>query len=113
MNVQHGICLSIEVVLAQGGIVGFFSRLFGGSEKSVEVKTVEPVEYKGFQIYKESIAEGGQFRIAGRIEKEFDGELKTHRFIRSDLLNSEEDANELMLKKSQLFIDQMGDKIFD
>ncbi|MEF1298949.1 HlyU family transcriptional regulator, partial [Vibrio parahaemolyticus] len=23
------------------------------------------------------------------------------------------DANELMLKKSQMFIDQMGDKIFD
>lgn len=93
--------------------MGFFSRLFGGSEKTVEVKTVEPVEYKGFLIYQESIAEGGQFRIAGRIEKEIDGELKTHRFIRSDLLGSEADANELMLKKSQMFIDQMGDKIFD
>ncbi|TOC17678.1 transcriptional regulator [Vibrio parahaemolyticus] len=97
--------------------MGFFSRLFGGSEKTAEVKTVEPVEYKGFLIYQESISEGGQYRIAGRIEKSYDGdgdgEVKTHRFIRSDLLASEGDANELMLKKSQMFIDQMGDKIFD
>ncbi|ACY52813.1 MULTISPECIES: HlyU family transcriptional regulator [Vibrio] len=93
--------------------MGFFSRLFGGSEKTAEVKTVEPVKYKGFLIYQESLSEGGQYRIAGRIEKQYDDEVKTHRFIRSDLLGSEQDANELMLKKSQMFIDQMGDKIFD
>ncbi|HHF3022493.1 TPA: HlyU family transcriptional regulator [Vibrio diabolicus] len=93
--------------------MGFFSRLFGGSEKTAEVKTVEPVEYKGFFIYQESLSEGGQYRIAGRIEKQYDDEVKTHQFIRSDLLGSEQDANELMLKKSQMFIDQMGDKIFD
>lgn len=93
--------------------MGFFSRLFGGSEKTAEVKTVDPVEYKGFLIYQESIAEGGQFRIAGRIEKNVDGEIKSHRFIRSDLLGMQDDANELMLKKSQMFIDQMGDRIFD
>ncbi|CAM3035844.1 HlyU family transcriptional regulator [Vibrio mytili] len=93
--------------------MGFFSRLFGGSQNTAEVKTVDPVEYNGFLIYQESIAEGGQYRIAGRIEKEIDGEVKSHRFIRSDVLGSEQDANELMLKKSQMFIDQMGDKIFD
>lgn len=93
--------------------MGFFSRLFGGSQNTAEVKTVDPVEYNGFLIYQESIAEGGQYRIAGRIEKEIDGEVKSHRFIRSDVLGSKQDANELMLKKSQMFIDQMGDKIFD
>ncbi len=93
--------------------MGFFSRLFGGSEKTAQVKTVEPVEYKGFQIYPESVAEGGQYRIAGRIEKMLDEELKSHRFIRSDLMGTKDDANELMLKKSQMFIDQMGDRIFD
>ena len=91
----------------------FLSRLFGGSEKTIEAKTVTPVEYKGFLIYPESLSEGGQYRIAGRIEKHGNNEVKTHRFIRSDLLNSEQDANELMLKKSQLFIDQIGDQIFD
>ncbi|NAX32684.1 transcriptional regulator [Vibrio sp. V37_P2S8PM304] len=91
--------------------MGIFSRLFGGGQPK-EPKQVEPVEYKGFLIYQEAIAEGGQYRIAGRITKEIDGEVKTHRFIRSDVLASESDANEFMLKKAQMFIDQMGDNIF-
>lgn len=91
--------------------MGLFSRLFGGkSENQIEV--VQPVEYKGFLIYQEPISEGGQYRIAGRITKEVDGELQTHRFIRSDAVPSKDDAKELMLKKAQMFIDQMGGKIF-
>lgn len=91
--------------------MGLFSRLFGGNkdEKKVEV---EPVEYKGYLIYQEAMPEGGQYRIAGRITKELDDEVKTHRFIRSDVLSSQTDADEFMLKKAQMFIDQMGDTIF-
>lgn len=91
--------------------MGLFSYFFGGNKESV-AKEVTPVEYKGYLIYQESRSESGQYRIAGRITKELDGELKTHTFIRSDVLSSESDANEFMLKKSQLFIDQMGDNIF-
>ncbi len=92
--------------------MGLFSYFFGGN-KETAAKEAVPVEYKGYLIYQESRSEGGQYRIAGRITKEFaDGELKTHTFIRSDVLSSESDANEFMLKKSQLFIDQMGDNIF-
>lgn len=90
--------------------MGFLARLFG-TKPSVE-QQVEPVEYKGFLIYPEALVEGGQYRIAGRITKEIDGELKTHRFIRSDLLPSKGDADEFMLKKSKLFIDQMSGRIF-
>ncbi len=92
--------------------MGLFSRLFGGksTEKTV---SVEPVEYKDFLIYQEVIAEGGQYRVAGRITKEIDGELKTHRFIRSDVVSNKSDAEELMLKKAQMFIDQMSGRIFD
>ncbi|GAM57210.1 hypothetical protein JCM19231_1651 [Vibrio ishigakensis] len=39
--------------------------------------------------------------------------MKTHRFIRSDLLISEADAKELMLKKAQMLIDQMGESLFN
>ncbi|EGU47007.1 hypothetical protein VII00023_01989 [Vibrio ichthyoenteri ATCC 700023] len=92
--------------------MGLFSRLFGSKKPTVEVQ-VEPVEYKGFLIYQEAIAEAGQYRIAGRIEKEIEGEIKTHRFIRSDVLSSRSDADEFMLKKAQMFIDQMGTNIFD
>ncbi|MGL6313108.1 HlyU family transcriptional regulator [Vibrio sp. WXL103] len=93
--------------------MGFFSRLFGGkSKEKTSAQEVEPVEYKGYNIYQEPIAEGGQFRIAGRITKEIDGELKQHRFIRSDVVSNKDDANELMLNKAQMFIDQMGDNMF-
>ena len=91
--------------------MGLFSRLFGGSKAQPKV-TIEPVEYKGYLIYQEALSEGGQYRIAGRITKQFGEEVKTHRFIRSDVLPSSGDANEFMLKKAQMFIDQMGDNIF-
>ncbi|KXF83454.1 HlyU family transcriptional regulator [Enterovibrio coralii] len=90
--------------------MGLLSWLFGDKEQ--KTKEVEPTEYKGFLIYPEAKSEGGQFRISGRICKEIDGEIQTHSFIRSDLLPSEEGANDLMLKKSQLFIDQMGERMF-
>lgn len=92
--------------------MGLFSRLFGNKNTQPAQIEVEPVEYKGFLIYQEANAEGGQFRIAGRITKEMDGEVKTHKFIRSDLLPTQSDADEFMLKKAQMFIDQMGDSIF-
>ncbi|MDN3699327.1 MULTISPECIES: HlyU family transcriptional regulator [Vibrio] len=92
--------------------MGLFSRLFGGSKKPEAIEQVEAVEYKGFLIYQESLAESGQYRIAGRITKEISGELKSHRFIRSDVIANKNDANELMLKKAQMFIDQMGENIF-
>ncbi len=91
--------------------MGFFSKLFG-SNKEKNVTVVEPVEYKGFLIYQDSLAENGQYRIAGRITKEIEGELKEHRFIRSDVVSGKSDADDLMLKKAQMFIDQMGDGIF-
>ncbi|GAK84073.1 hypothetical protein JCM19238_1636 [Vibrio ponticus] len=86
--------------------MGLFSRLFGGGKAPAKKIEVEPVEYKGFLIYQEAIAESGQYRIAGRIEKEIEGEIKSHRFIRSDVLSSQTDADEFMLKKAQMFIDR-------
>ncbi|CAH0536778.1 HlyU family transcriptional regulator [Vibrio marisflavi] len=93
--------------------MGLFSRLFGSktSEPASAVEA-EPIEYKGYFIYQEAMEEGGQYRIAGRITKKIGEDTKTHRFIRSDVLATESDANEFMLKKAQMFIDQMGDDIF-
>ncbi len=92
--------------------MGLFSRLFSGSKETV-VKEATPIEYKGYLIFQEPKYEGGQYRIAGRITKNFDsGEIKTHTFIRSDVLATEQEANEFMLKKAEMFIDQMGDTIF-
>ena len=92
--------------------MGFFSRLFKTNSNKTIMKVTEPEEYKGYFIFQESILEGGQYRVAGRIEKQLDGTIKSHHFIRSDLLATKQDANDLMLKKSKMFIDQMGDSIF-
>ena len=93
--------------------MGFFSKLFGSKKSESKTEQVEPTHYNDYLIYPEPKQEGGQFRIAGRICKEINGELKTHHFIRSDLLSSRHDAETFMIKKSEMFIDQMGEKMFD
>ncbi|MGF1900481.1 HlyU family transcriptional regulator [Aliivibrio sifiae] len=90
--------------------MGLFSRLFGSSPKQEPV--IEAIEYKTFLIYPNSEADGSQFRIAGKVTKEINGELKEHRFIRSDVISSKNDADELMLRKAKMLIDQMGESIF-
>ncbi|MGX9416812.1 HlyU family transcriptional regulator [Vibrio sp. RC27] len=95
--------------------MGFLSRLFGGSDDQApkdEYAKVEPVEHNGFSIYASSIKEGSQYRVAGKIEKMVDNELLSHRFVRSDVLASQGDANDLMINKAKVFIDQMGENIF-
>lgn len=92
--------------------MGLFARWFGGREKKQQ-ESIQPVEYKGMLIYQESIAENGQYRVAGRITQEINGELQTHRFIRSDILSNKQEADQLMLKKAQLLIDQMSGQIFN
>ena len=92
--------------------MGLFSRLFGNSHKEQDKNEIQPDEYKGFLIYQEAKPEGGQFRISGRITKNIEGEVKEHRFIRSDVLASEADANEFMLAKAKMFIDQTKGDIF-
>ena len=88
-----------------------FSALFGG--ESAKVPEVTPIEYAGYLIYPEPMAEGGQYRLAGRITKELEGVLQTHRFIRSDLFANPADAERFMVQKAHTFIDQMGDRMFE
>jgi hypothetical protein len=73
----------------------------------------EPESYRGFDIYPEPMAEGGQYRLHGRITRLKDGELQEYRLIRSDLLPSAEQAAELMVAKARRVIDENGERIFD
>lgn len=73
----------------------------------------EPEFYQGFNIYPEPMAEGGQYRLHGRITRLKDGELQEYRLIRSDLLPSAEQAAELMVAKAKRVIDENGERIFD
>ena len=88
--------------------MSFLKKLFVGSAS----KSPEPTEHSGFLIYPEPMKDTGGFRIAARIEKTFDEELKTHRMIRADTYSSEQTASEAAVTKAKQFIDQMGDDIF-
>lgn len=88
-----------------------FTALFGG--QPAQAVDVTPTEYAGYLIYPEPMTEGGQYRLAGRITKELDGVLQTHRFIRSDLFANPADAERFMVQKAHTFIDQTGDRMFE
>ncbi|NRB20459.1 MAG: hypothetical protein HRU33_23740 [Rhodobacteraceae bacterium] len=91
--------------------MSFLKKLFGGSDAAA-AKGPEPEFYKDFAIFPDPLAEGKHYRLAARIEKEIEGELKTHRLIRADTLNSNEAASEAAIQKAKVLIDQMGDRLF-
>lgn len=70
------------------------------------------VSYQGFDIYPEPKAEGGQYRLQGRIVKIIDEQPREYLLIRSDLLSSAELAAELMVAKARRVIDENGERIF-
>lgn len=88
--------------------------MFSGGEKSAEpaVSSAKPVEHAGCTIYPAPIREGSQFRLAGRIEKEVNGEVLVRNFVRADVFTSMDDAVEYTIKKAQQIIDQNGPSLF-
>ncbi len=88
--------------------MSIFSKLFGSSSKSEPT----PETYNGFRIFLAPVKDGGQYRIGARIEKDYDGETKTHQMIRADSFGSLEQAEEVSMLKAKQFIDQQGDRIF-
>lgn len=85
--------------------MSLWNKLFGGGGGN---SAAEPVEHKGFLIFPEPINEGGQYRIAARIEK---GD-KLHQMIRADLLRDQGEASEASVHKAKMMIDQMGEDLF-
>ena len=90
--------------------MSILKRLFGGGGAGKPAP--QPIEYKGFLIFPEPIPEDGQFRLAGRIELEKDGEVKSHTLIRADLIRDREQAEEAAVFKAKQMIDQMGEMLF-
>ena len=91
--------------------MAWFSKLFGGKAGDAEAGAAEPSsaeEYKGFRITPRPIRDGGQYRIAARIEK---GD-QTHELIRADMMGSLDDAVSLSLAKARQMIDEQGERLF-
>jgi hypothetical protein len=94
--------------------MSLLSKLFGGKSNSdAKAKEVEPELYKDFLIFPEPVKASGGFRIAARIEKDIDGEVKVHNLMRVDTLASQDEAAQASINKSKVFIDQMGERVFD
>lgn len=91
--------------------MSLLSKLFGG--KSGSDGASEPVVFQEFSIFAEPQRDGGGYRIAARIEKTIDGEVKTHQMIRADTCQSADEARELSVTKAKILIDQQGESIFD
>lgn len=89
----------------------FLSRLFGKSAPEA-AKTPEATLHNGFRIIPQPINEGGVFRIAARVEKDFDGVTRTHHLIRADTRSSMDEAAEASVAKAKQAIDQLGDSLF-
>ncbi|MBN9889233.1 HlyU family transcriptional regulator [Salipiger abyssi] len=93
--------------------MSFWKKLFGGgADDSAAAPQAEAVEYKGFRIVPEPIAADGQFRVAATISGEVDGEAKTHKLIRADVLRDHDDAVEASLRKAKQMIDEQGARLF-
>ena len=84
------------------------SKLFGGAKSAPD-----PVDHKGFRIVPDPVSDNGGFRIGARIEKEIDGQTKTHRMIRADTYQSPDTATEASISKAKMLIDQQGEAIFN
>lgn len=91
-----------------------FSKFSGSGKASAApaAKTAEPQFYGDCRIFAEPMREGNQFRLAGRIEKDVNGEVLIRSFIRADLFTTQDDAVEYTLRKARQIIDQNGASLF-
>lgn len=88
--------------------MGLFSKLFGGGGSPSEPTEEEAVEYEGWSLVAAPISEGGQYRTAGIIRREVDGELREARFIRADNHASRDAAVDHTIRKARQIVDEQG-----
>ena len=99
-------------------MAGFLSKLFGfggGGESTggAGAGGKERMERIGeYAVYATPMKEGGQWRLAGRIENEAPEGLMVRRFIRADLFSSQDDAIDTTFRKAKQIIDQHGVTLF-
>ena len=96
--------------------MSFWRKLFGGggaeSGKAIEPAVVGEESYKGHTIKAITMMVGSEYQLAGTIEKMFEGELKTYKFVRADRFSSKEDVVSFSLAKGRQIIDEQGDAIY-
>lgn len=89
-----------------------FSLFSGNGQPAKAAREAEPVPYNDCLIFPAPIAEGSQFRLAGRIEKNVNGEILVRTFVRADMFSSLDDAVTFTVRKAEQIIDQNGAALF-
>lgn len=98
--------------------MSFWKNLFGGGggngspSKTIEPAVVAEEAYKGFVVKSLIMPVGSEYQLAGLIEKEIEGELKSYKFVRADRFSSREDVVSFALAKGRQIIDEQGDGIY-
>ncbi len=95
-------------------MASFFSKLFGRSGGSATpAKVAEENEaYNDHNLFAAPIHEGGQYRLAGRIEKQDGERVLILTFIRADLISSRDDTVASTFRKAKQIADQHGASLF-
>lgn len=96
--------------------MSFLKKLFGGGAANAEPegdKVLGEESYNGYLIKAIEMKAGSELQLAGTIEKQVDGALKTYRFVRADRMASRDDLVALALAKGRQIINEQGDAIFN
>ena len=88
--------------------MSFLKKLFGGGS----APEAPSVDYEGYRITLAPEQEGNGYRVGAFIEKEVDGETRSHHLIRADTMQGLEAARDASLRKAKQAIDEQGDRIF-
>lgn len=97
--------------------MSFWKNLFGGggggsAQDGAAPTVVGEESYKGHTIKAITMMNGREYQLAGTIEKEIGGELRTYQFVRADRFASRDDMAGLALSKGRQIIDEQGDGIY-
>jgi hypothetical protein len=96
--------------------MSFWKSLFGGggssSKEPMEPAPVAEETYKGFTVKALIMQVGGEYQLAGQIEKDVGGVHKSFKFIRADRMSSKEDVVSLSLAKGRQIVDEQGERLF-
>ena len=95
------------------GLGTILKSIFGGGSDAADTaaSSAEPEDYKGFTIEPSPIKEGSQYRTAGFISAERDGERKRIQYIRADNNADQDAAIEHSRAKGRQIIDEQGEAL--
>ena len=97
------------------GLNQVFKSLFGGDKKPSKPKEIlcDAFDYEGFTIEAAPLDEGGKYRTAGYISREYEGEMKRIQFIRADENSDQQLAIDHSTAKAKQIVDEQGEKLLE